>query len=163
MGTLFERYQSPLYNFFRRLTGDAQQSEDLTQSAFLRVLKYRNSFKDHYTFKAWIYRLARNLYYDDYNKRKRRGEYSLEEREEKMARDFYVNDPVGERTSRELSDALAQLREKERELIVMSKYQGLKHEEIGEIVGASVPAIKSKVHRAMNRLREIYFEKEAVK
>ncbi len=163
MAPLFERYQSPLYNFFMRLTSNAEQSKDLTQSVFLRALKYRNSFNDGYRFRAWIYRLSRNLYYDDYRKNKRRNEYSLEEREEKKALPTCNTDAVQERARQELNDALDQLQSNDKELIIMSKYQGLKYKEIGKIIGASVPAIKSKVFRAMNKLREIYFEKEIAK
>ena len=163
MATLFERYQSPLYNFFRCLTSDAEQSQDLTQSVFLRALKYRNTFNDRYMFRAWIYRLSRNLYYDDYSKSKRRSEYSLKEREEKEIRLSCDTDANRERTKRELDDALRQLRSQDRELIIMSKYQGLKYEEISKIIKVSVPAIKTKMRRAMNKLREIYFEEEPAK
>ena len=163
MATLFERYQSPLYNFFMRLTGDAAQSEDLTQSAFLRALKYRKTYRDRYSFRTWIYRLSRNLFYDDYKKTRRRNEYSLEEREDNAGSASYNTDAANERMKRELADALAQLPSQDRELIVMKKYQGLKYEEISKITGDSVSAIKTRTHRAMNKLREIYFEEKVAK
>src|SRR5580692_11859542 len=62
---LFERYSTPLYNFFLRLTLDKALSEDLTQNLFYRVLRYRQSFDPTSgSFRSWMYRMARNVHAD---------------------------------------------------------------------------------------------------
>ena len=62
---LFDRYATPLYNFFLRLTVDRMLSEDLTQNLFYRVLRYRQSFEPASgSFRSWVYRMARNVFAD---------------------------------------------------------------------------------------------------
>ncbi|GAH56031.1 unnamed protein product [marine sediment metagenome] len=58
----------------------------------------------------------------------------------------------------QLNSALAKLSEEQRELLVLSRFQGLKYEEISKINGTTVGVVKVKIHRAINKLREVYFE-----
>ena len=59
---LYDAYQKKIYNFFLRVTHDRLTSEDLTQNVFSRILSYRRSYKDVYSFKSWIYQIARILF-----------------------------------------------------------------------------------------------------
>jgi DNA-directed RNA polymerase specialized sigma24 family protein len=61
LGELFDRHAGALHSFFTRRTGDAQESEDLVQETFLRVLRYRASWRGYVCFAGWLYRLAVNL------------------------------------------------------------------------------------------------------
>src|SRR5438445_8696609 len=70
LGVLFARYQSPLFNFYCKLTGDRALSEDLVQDVFYRVLKYRQTYKPGTSFKAWIYQIARNARLDNFRKQR---------------------------------------------------------------------------------------------
>ena len=158
---LFERYQVSIYNFFVRLSGDLEESKDLTQSTFHRILKYRKSFKERHTFRSWIFRLARNQFYDSHHKSKNRKHYFKEPKED------FNNLPDKEhfnkqRDHRELEDALGQLPDEYRELIILSKYQGLKYKEIAKIVKSSKGAVKMKTHRAMLKLRDVFYEERTV-
>src|SRR5437016_7465072 len=69
LGVLFDRYQTPLFNFYSKLTGDRTLSEDLVQEVFLRILKYRQSYRPGTPFRAWIYQIARNARIDHFRKR----------------------------------------------------------------------------------------------
>ena len=60
LGTLFERHHVALYEFLYRTTGDASTAEDLVQDVFVRILKYRHTYRDGYPFLTWMYRIARN-------------------------------------------------------------------------------------------------------
>src|SRR5579863_7420762 len=60
LGVLFERHQVGLFNFFLRLTGSRQLSDDLVQEVFIRILKYRKTFRQPGEFRPWLYKLARN-------------------------------------------------------------------------------------------------------
>src|SRR5271163_1784275 len=64
LGVLFDRYHSPLFNFYSKLTGDRTLSDDLVQEVFLRILKYRQSYEPGTPFRAWIYQIARNARVD---------------------------------------------------------------------------------------------------
>ena len=59
---LFERYNKRIFNFLARLTMNREVAEDLTQNVFLRMIKYRSSFKTGNKFQAWIYQIARNVF-----------------------------------------------------------------------------------------------------
>src|SRR5688572_8096113 len=69
---LFERYNRRIFNFLARMTMDRDVAEDLTQNVFLRMIKYRSSFKDGNKFQSWIYQVARNVFSDHYQSVKNR-------------------------------------------------------------------------------------------
>ena len=71
MGTLFERHHERIYNFCLRMTGSPAASEDLVQEAFMRALKYRQTFRGDADFLPWLYRLARNVCNDHFHKNQR--------------------------------------------------------------------------------------------
>src|SRR6185295_20196098 len=68
LGILFDRHQQSLFNYFYRLSGDAASSDDLVQEVFLRMLKYRRSFRQDSQFRAWMYQIARAARIDRFKK-----------------------------------------------------------------------------------------------
>ncbi len=157
MSELFERYHLRMYNFFLKMTWNKDISNDLTQNLFYRIIKYRNSYKTDYSFKSWIYQMARNLHLDHYNEEKKSNE--LFHNSGTYPADIsYENELYEEEDYLRLEKALMQLTSEQRELLVLSRYQGLKYEEISAITHQSVPAIKVAVFRAVRQLRGIYFK-----
>src|SRR5687767_5789083 len=69
---LFERYHKKIFNFLARMTFDRALAEDLTQNVFLRIIKYRNSYRAGLKFQSWIYQVARNVFSDHYQAHKNR-------------------------------------------------------------------------------------------
>src|SRR5690349_4034367 len=63
---LFERYNKRIFNFLARMTMDREVAEDLTQNVFLRMIKYKNSYREGNKFQSWIYQVARNVFSDHY-------------------------------------------------------------------------------------------------
>jgi RNA polymerase sigma factor (sigma-70 family) len=161
---LFERYHVPLYNFFLRLSVDKELSADLTQNLFYRVLRYRQSFEPATgTFRSWAYRMARNIYADHLRQQQRvpggsgrtgEGGRTEEGLESLAAADVSYNEEQFDR----LDAAMAKLSPEQREILVLSRYQGLKYDEISKLKDISVPAIKVQVFRALRQLREYYFK-----
>ena len=155
---LFDRYHVKLYNFFLKLTFDKAASEDLTQTLFYRLIKYRHSFKStDGSFKSWIYQAARNVHID-FCKENQKHSDRFKSMDEKHDNISGTDDTYNEWDFEKLDKALAQLNPDEREIIVLSRYQGLKYEEISRIKDISVAAIKVQVHRAMKHLRILYFK-----
>lgn len=157
LSVLFERYHVRMFNFFLKLTFNRELSQDLTQNLFYRIIKYRLSFRDDLSFKSWIYQMARNLHYDFCKEQQKQSGRltSLEkhtevfpEQEENFTEDDFDR----------LDTALLQLGSDQREILILSRYQGLKYEEISKITGTSVGSIKVQVHRAIKQLRALYFK-----
>lgn len=158
---LFERYHIRLFNFFLRMTYDRDLSQDLTQMVFERLLKYRQSFKYGKQFKAWIYQIARNVRNDHYLKvERRRADFAdIESISQESSARFDTEEQI--ERERILTQAMSMLSEEQREILTLSKYQKLKYEEIAEILDCSVSAAKVKAHRAIKKLRGLYFMVEA--
>lgn len=156
LGTLFERYHVRLYNYYLKMGLDREMSRDMTQNIFYRMLKYRSSYTEGKPVKAWIYQIARNLYYDYYNEKKLFDNvFSTAENIPDITddeSDFREEDFV------RLERSLMELPPEQRELLILSRYQGLKYHEMSPIINQSVPAIKVGIFRAIKKLRSIYFK-----
>lgn len=157
MSVLFERYSVRLFNFFLKMGLGRETSQDLTQNLFYRMIKYRRSYKTGNPVRAWIYQIARNLYADHCRKQKMDNElFSIAE-----TYSGDLSDETGdfiEEDFERLGKAFSELGDSQKEIIVLSRYQGLKYSEISMIVNQSVPAIKVAMHRAIKQLRNIYMK-----
>ncbi len=162
VSVLFERYHKRIFNFLARLTMDRELAEDLTQNVFLRMIKYRNSYREGNRFQSWIYQVARNVFSDHYqaNKNRQTGFIDVE----KMSDKVMDHEEEAEQDEREkiLHRSMALLSEEQRELLVLTRFQHMKYEDVAVIMETSVANIKVKVHRAIAKLREHYFELEKI-
>lgn len=157
---LFERYQKKIYNYFLKSTLDLDDSSDLTQNVFIRVMKYRKSYRAEHSFQFWIFQIARNQLKDHFRKMKVHRD-KFRPAEVMPDREEYSDTEKYEQEER-LHRALKKLPEDKRELLVLSKFQGIRYEEIAEMRSTSVSAIKVQVHRTIKQLRELYFEEKEV-
>jgi RNA polymerase sigma factor (sigma-70 family) len=159
---LFERYNKRIFNFLARLTMDRALAEDLTQNVFLRIIKYRNSYREGARFQSWIYQVARNVFSDHYQVHKNKFSDFVDV--EKVSDSLY--DPEESETMDEqekiLQRSMAKLSEEQRELLILTRFQHMKYEEVATIMDTTVANIKVKVHRAILKLREHYFELEKI-
>jgi RNA polymerase sigma factor (sigma-70 family) len=157
MGILFDRYQKMLYNFFLRLTNDRAGSEDLVQEVFLRMLKYRHTYRGDGRFSNWMFHISRNTHVDYFKKQNR--EQRLPGDEQNVAsQDSNPGDMMEQdQEIRLLQTALAQLPGEKKEVLILSRYHNMKYEDIAEIQGCQVGTVKARVHRAIKDLRDIYF------
>lgn len=160
LSELFERYHVPLYNFFLKLTLDNNTSEDLTQNLFYRIIRYRHTFNGTTgSFKSWMYQMARNLH-ADYCKQKQRITEVVKNTENYPDDIAEREDGYKESDFEKLKTALSGLGPVDRELIVMSRYEGLKYAEIAKMKNMSVGSIKVQIHRALKELRVLYFKQQ---
>jgi RNA polymerase sigma-70 factor, ECF subfamily len=159
LGVLFERYHVPLFNFYLKMTGDRPVSEDLVQDVFFRILKYRHSYRTDTAFRAWMYQIARNARVDYL--RKRRPEASWEP--EMSPTVAPVDTAQQSQEALLLRSALMQISEDKREVLVLSRFQDLKYEEIAQLLGCEVGTVKTRVHRALQELRQIFHQLESGK
>ena len=159
---LFERYHKRLYGFLWRMCADQDVAQDLTQNVFLRMIRYRHTYRTGHSFQTWIFQIARNVFTDHYQQTKA---FSVMHSDVETVHDKLA-DPQEEiqRQEREnvLHRSLERLDAEQRELIVLTRFQQMKYEEVADLLGLSVANVKVKVHRAINRLRVLYFETERI-
>lgn len=158
LGVLFDRYHVPLYNFYSRLLGDRTVSEDLVQEVFLKILRYRESYRPGTPFRPWIYQIARNASIDYFRKHPRRTTLDLDRLPPVLPKDSTQQDQEASLLHR----ALMQLPEEKREVLILARFQELKYEEIAQLLGCELNTVKSRVHRSLQELKENYQRLERV-
>lgn len=154
---LFQRYCRPLFRFFCRMSGNRVLADDLVQDVFVRVLKYRHTYEDDGVFEAWLFRIARNAYFDA--ARKHPGLEVISDECEVAARGPSQGQQL------ELDDDVARLRESlrrlpadKREVIILARYRGLTHEQLGALMGVEAGTVRVRLHRALKQLGDIFNE-----
>lgn len=152
LAVLFDRYQSPLFNFYCRLTGDRATSEDLVQDVFFRILKYRQSYRPGTPFRTWIYQIARNARQDYHRKHPA----ALPFEPEMSPAVLSIDAAEAEQQAALLHKALLMLPEEKREVLLLSRFQELKYEEIARMLECEVGTVKVRIHRALRELRVIF-------
>lgn len=156
LGVLFERHHLRLFNFFRRMGSRPPQSEDMVQEVFVRILKYRKNFRPGSEFLPWVYRIARNVAADSFGRSGHEVQESAEAPERADHRPLPSDDLLRAEAERRLHAALERLPADKREVLVLARYETLRYQEIAELLGTSVGAVKVRVHRAMKQLRDLY-------
>src|SRR5262245_17049846 len=157
LGVLFDRHHRTLLNFFFRMTGRKTVADDLAQEVFFRILKYRHTFRDGISFTAWMFQIARNAHLDYF--RKHRADTSLDEN---YANNLQSYDAApGQHLEHQqqamlLERAMFKLSPEKREVLILRRYHGMKFEQIAQLMGCEVGAVKTRAHRALRELREIF-------
>jgi RNA polymerase sigma-70 factor (ECF subfamily) len=140
------------------MTGTRTAAEDLTQDVFVRMLKYRSTFQDAGRFETWMFHIARNAR-ADYFGRRAAAEVPYEGIDEAATAEPGPGDVLERDQERTLvKRALLQLSDDRRELLVLARYRGLKHEAIADVLGVEVGTVKVRIHRALKELREIFLK-----
>ncbi|MFQ5899496.1 MAG: RNA polymerase sigma factor [Candidatus Methylomirabilia bacterium] len=150
---LYDRHHRAVFHFLLRFFGDRQTAEDLLQETFLRMFAHREEYRARAAFKAWLFTIARNLVFDQL--RRRRPSPERAEALESLADPGPT--PLEQAEAQELREqlqgAVLKLPPTEREVLLLSRFAGLSHEEIGEVTGASLGTVRVALHRALRRLR----------
>lgn len=147
---LFNRHHVHIFNFLYKMSGDKMLSEDLTQDVFYKVIKYRTSYKKG-KFVSWLFTIARNSLNTHFTRNK------------EIENDLdTVKHRLGEEDNHEdyshLHKALQQLETSDRELVVLNRFQGIRYEELAEIMNSTPGAVKTKMSRAIKKLKTIYLQ-----
>ncbi len=160
------RYKDAIFNLIYHFLADYHRSQDISQETFLRVLRNVDRYKPRNNFKTWLYRIAVNQCKNELRDRSRRKTLSLNDPDmdvESLILDRYVSpDEVYERKEiRELvKNAVGELPEDQRMAIILREYQDLSYEEIAVALNCSLGAVKSKIHRARQNIKEMLVEME---
>jgi RNA polymerase sigma factor (sigma-70 family) len=156
---LFRRYATRLFNFLLRASGDRALAEDLFQATFLKLHQARKSYVAG-TFKAFLFTIAANLLRDERSRAEHRWRVSMDEEEiETVTASNRTLDSAPQsfieacQTSNLIETAIEQLPDGLREVLLLSRYQGLDNREIAAALGISEGAVRVRLHRALARVR----------
>jgi RNA polymerase sigma-70 factor (ECF subfamily) len=157
LATLFERHHARLYRYCLRMTGNRSAAEDLVQDVFMKMLKYKATFKDDSELVPWMFGIGRNACLA--HLRRAASDHVTDSDVESAAQPEEAAESAAHDGQDELvRRALQRLPDDRREVLVLSRYEYKSYDEIAMLLECSVGAVKVRAHRAMKQLREIYLD-----
>ena len=161
---LVDKYKQPVMNFAYRTLRDLTEAEDLAQNVFVQVYKSARRYEPSAKFSTWLFTIARNLCLNEIRRRARHPAESLdqtraeaddqplhqvEDRRVVLPSEELLHGELGQK----ITDALAELPENQRTALLLCRQEELSYEEIAEVLGCSVSATKSLIHRGRETLK----------
>ena len=162
---LVDKYKQPVMNVAYRMLHDATEAEDLAQAVFVQVFKSAHRYQVSSKFLTWLFTIARNLCLNEIRRRSRHRAESMDashpEQEDQPLHQFEDKQTAspperllhGELEAK-IEEALGDLPENQRLAIVLCRQDELSYEEIARVLGCSVSAIKSLIHRGRETLKQ---------
>ncbi|MBN1821104.1 MAG: sigma-70 family RNA polymerase sigma factor [Prolixibacteraceae bacterium] len=158
---LFNSYQQLVYNVCYHMSNSREEAEDITQDVFIKVLHAIASFKGEAKLSTWIYRIAVNTCLKNESRKKLNQLVSLdfllkEEQSLHLIFDPETPDQKLEKSETEqiVRYAIQKLSARQKTAVVLHRYENLSYKEIARVIGISVPAVESLLHRAKENLAE---------
>jgi len=149
-------YLEEIAAFARRLTGNTADADDLVQATFERAFESWRGLRESAACRAWLFRIARNLFVDGRRASAVRLHLSLAEGTESGAPAFIIPAEAVERlTTHELESALDQLPGNQREALLLCDLWGFQYVEIADIVGSPIGTVRSRIARARSRMSSL--------
>ena len=159
----FMPHVNSMYNFAYRLTLDSDDAKDLLQDTYLKAFRFIDSFQKGTNAKAWLFRILKNSFINDYRKKSKEPSkvdyqevesyYNSEDVDRQITPDLRVEalkDMIGD----EISNALNALDVDFRTVIILCDLEGFKYEEMAKILDIPIGTVRSRLHRARNLLKE---------
>ncbi len=152
-----------MYNFAFRLTFDEDDAKDLVQDTYLKAFRFINSFEQGTNAKAWLFRILKNSFINDYRKKSKQPAkidyqevetyYNSDDVDYSITSDLRV-DAVKDMLGDEISNALNSLAVDFRTVIILCDLEGFTYEEMAKILDIPIGTVRSRLHRARNLLKE---------
>jgi RNA polymerase sigma-70 factor, ECF subfamily len=161
---LVEKYKQPVMNLVFRMLPDAAEAEDLAQQVFVQVYKSAARYEISARFTTWLFTIARNLCLNEIRRRSRHPADSLDEtapgdeaqplRQPADAKALAAPESMlREELFAKIEEAIAALPEAQRTAILLCRHEDVSYEEIARVLGVSVSATKSLIHRGRETLK----------
>lgn len=150
---LMKAYGEPLYWVIRRMVSNHDDANDLLQTSFMKVWTNIHNFRGDAKLSTWLYKIAVNESINFLNKERQRNNISAEGDSEYLMSTL-ESDPYfdGDELQKKLQKAIASLPDKQRLVFNMRYYDEMKYEEISEVLGTSVGALKASYHHALKKV-----------
>jgi len=158
---LLKKYQQKIYWHIRRMVIDHDDADDIAQDVFVKVWKNLPTFRADAQLYTWMYRIATNECITFLNKKKAKNNVSLDDVDstlgDTLAASSYFD---GDKAQRKLQEAILTLPDKQRLVFNMKYYEDMKYEEISDVVGTSVGALKASFHLAVKKIEVFLLSKD---
>ena len=152
---LMQKYQQKVYWHIRKMVIDHDDANDLTQETFIKAWQALQNFRGDAQLFTWLYRIATNECLNFLNKKKRRFFLPIGDVEEELLEKLAANPVIsGDEIQLKLQKAILKLPNKQRIVFNMKYFDDLKYEDIAEITGTSVGALKASYHHAVHKIEE---------
>jgi RNA polymerase sigma-70 factor (ECF subfamily) len=160
-GSLIAPYQDRLYNTLFRMTGHREDAAELFQESMVRVYRGLRSYQGDSAFYTWLYRIVLNVAFTDRRRKKSRpiATESISSATSRELADPDSSRETGRNVERAetrgiIEEALAAIAEPYRVVLVLKDIDGLKYEEIAEILDVPIGTVRSRLHRARSEMRD---------
>ena len=152
---LVRQYQQKVYWHIRKMVIDHEDANDLTQEVFIKIRKNLASFRQDSQLYTWIYRIATNECLNFLSAKRRKFFLPIHDVAAELSQKLDTSPTLdGDEIQKKLQKALLQLPDKQRLVFNMKYYDDLKYEEISEILGTSVGALKASYHYAVKKIED---------
>ena len=162
---LVRRYETKVHNLAMRLTRNSEDAEEVLQDVFVTVYRKVGSFEGKSKFSSWLYRITVNAAFMKLRKRKQDHSVSSSDVLAQMQNDerspqqpsldlFSESRAMNGEIREALEGAVGKLPEEYRAVFILRDVDGLPNKEVGDILGLSIPAVKSRLHRSRLMLRK---------
>ncbi len=152
---LLRNYQRPLYNHIRNIVLNHDDADDVLQNTFVKVFQYLKNFKGESKLFSWMYRIATNEAITFINQKAKRNGTTSEAMQNKIVDNLQADTYFdGNEIQLKLQKAILLLPEKQQLVFKMKYYEEIKYEDMSEILGTSVGALKASYHHAVKKIEE---------
>lgn len=152
---LLRDYKRPLYNHIRNIVLNHDDADDVLQNTFIKVFQYLKDFKGESKLFSWMYRIATNEAITFIKQKAKRNGTTSESMQIKIVDNLRADTFFdGNEIQIKLQKAVAQLPEKQQLVFKMKYYEEIKYEELSEILGTSVGALKASYHHAVKKIED---------
>lgn len=150
---LLKEYQKPLYNHIRNIVLNHDDADDVLQNTFVKVFQYLNNFKGESKLFSWMYRIATNEALTFLSQKSKKNRISSETLQNKTIDNLKADEYFdGNEIQIKLQKAILLLPKKQQLVFKMKYFEELKYEEISEILGTTVGALKASYHHAVKKI-----------
>ncbi|MBX7053148.1 MAG: sigma-70 family RNA polymerase sigma factor [Flavobacteriales bacterium] len=152
-GHLLAQHQKQVYYYIRRMVLSHDDADDITQNTFIKAWKALGDFRGDSKISTWLHRIAYNESINFIHSSKKVHKVAIDDAERSLGSALQDDELYhGDEIQRKLQTALALLPEKQKAVFIMKYYEEKKYEEIAEITGTSVGALKASYHHAVSKI-----------
>lgn len=160
-GEVIREYQEPIYRQIRRMVQNHDDASDLLQNTFLKAWQNLEYFRGDAKLATWLYKIAVNESLTFLAQERKRNQMSLDDQESALSNQIESDTFVdGDKAAMMLRKAILTLPEKQRLVFNMKYFDEMKYEDISEVLGTSVGALKASYHLAVKKIEKYFEENE---